>query len=49
VRAELHGPRICGKFLTGALLSHAPQTYALDGKQYALVGVGDTLYAFTLY
>ena len=30
-------------------LSNAPQTYALDGKQYVLVAVGDALYAFTLY
>jgi alcohol dehydrogenase (cytochrome c) len=30
-------------------LSNAPQTYALDGKQYLLVAVGDTLYSFTLY
>jgi alcohol dehydrogenase (cytochrome c) len=30
-------------------LSNAPQTYALDGKQYVLVAVGDTLYAFSLY
>jgi alcohol dehydrogenase (cytochrome c) len=29
--------------------SNAPQTYAIDGRQYLLVAVGDTLYAFTLY
>jgi alcohol dehydrogenase (cytochrome c) len=29
--------------------TNGPQTYALDGKQYVLVAVGDTLYAFTLY
>jgi alcohol dehydrogenase (cytochrome c) len=29
--------------------SNAPQTYALDGRQYLLVAVGDTLYSFTLY
>jgi alcohol dehydrogenase (cytochrome c) len=27
----------------------APQTYMLDGRQYLLVAVGDTVYAFTLY
>ena len=30
-------------------ITNAPQTYMLDGKQYVLVAVGDTLYAFTLY
>jgi alcohol dehydrogenase (cytochrome c) len=30
-------------------ISNAPQTYMLDGRQYILVAVGDTLYAFTLY
>jgi alcohol dehydrogenase (cytochrome c) len=30
-------------------LSNAPITYMLDGKQYLLVAVGDTLYAFYLY
>ena len=30
-------------------ISNAPQTYLLDGKQYVLVAVGDTLYSFTLY
>jgi alcohol dehydrogenase (cytochrome c) len=29
--------------------SNAPQTYSVDGKQYVLVAVGDTLYAFCLY
>ncbi|HYT64869.1 MAG TPA: acido-empty-quinoprotein group A [Vicinamibacterales bacterium] len=29
--------------------SNAPETYSLDGKQYVLVAVGDTLYAFSLY
>jgi alcohol dehydrogenase (cytochrome c) len=29
--------------------SNAPQTYAMDGRQYLLVAVGDTLYAFTIY
>jgi alcohol dehydrogenase (cytochrome c) len=30
-------------------MSNGPQTYMLDGKQYLLVAVGDTLYAFTIY
>jgi alcohol dehydrogenase (cytochrome c) len=30
-------------------LSNAPQTYSLDGRQYVLVAVGDTLYAFAIY
>jgi alcohol dehydrogenase (cytochrome c) len=30
-------------------ISNVPQTYMLDGRQYVLVAVGDTLYAFTLY
>ena len=30
-------------------VTNAPQTYALDGKQYMIVAAGDTLYAFTLY
>jgi alcohol dehydrogenase (cytochrome c) len=30
-------------------ISNAPQTYAIDGKQYVLVGTGDMLWAFTLY
>jgi alcohol dehydrogenase (cytochrome c) len=29
--------------------SNAPQTYSVDGRQYMLVAVGDTLYAFSLY
>jgi alcohol dehydrogenase (cytochrome c) len=29
--------------------SNAPQTYAVDGRQYVLVAVNDTLYAFSLY
>jgi alcohol dehydrogenase (cytochrome c) len=29
-------------------VSNAPQTYMLDGKQYVLVAVGDTLYSFKL-
>jgi alcohol dehydrogenase (cytochrome c) len=30
-------------------VSGAPQTYMLDGKQYLLVAVGDTLAAFAVY
>jgi alcohol dehydrogenase (cytochrome c) len=30
-------------------VSAPPQTYMLDGHQYLLVAVGDTLYSFTLY
>jgi alcohol dehydrogenase (cytochrome c) len=30
-------------------ISNAPQTFDIDGKQYLLVGVNDTLYAFVLY
>jgi alcohol dehydrogenase (cytochrome c) len=30
-------------------ISNGPQTYMLDGRQYLLVAVGDTLYAYTLY
>jgi len=30
-------------------ISNAPQTYAVDGKQYVLVAVGELLYAFALY
>jgi alcohol dehydrogenase (cytochrome c) len=30
-------------------ITNAPQTYMLDGRQYVLVSVNETLYAFTLY
>ena len=30
-------------------ISNAPQTYMVDGRQYLLAAVGDTLYAFVLY
>ncbi len=33
----------------GSNVSNAPETYALDGHQYVLVGAGDTLYSFMLY
>jgi acido-empty-quinoprotein group A len=32
----------------GSNISNGPETYVLDGKQYVLVGAGDSLYAFTL-
>jgi alcohol dehydrogenase (cytochrome c) len=30
-------------------ISNAPQTYLVDGRQYVLIAVGDTLYAFVMY
>lgn len=30
-------------------ITNAPQTYMIDGRQYLLVGVGDTLYAFVMH
>jgi alcohol dehydrogenase (cytochrome c) len=30
-------------------ISNAPETYMLDGRQYVLVAVGDTVFAFNLY
>jgi alcohol dehydrogenase (cytochrome c) len=32
----------------GGNVSNGPETYVLDGKQYVVVGAGDSLYAFTL-
>jgi alcohol dehydrogenase (cytochrome c) len=32
----------------GALVSNAPETYALDGHQYLLVAAGDTVWSFAL-
>jgi len=32
----------------GVNTSNGPQTYLLDGRQYVVVGAGDTLYAFSL-
>jgi alcohol dehydrogenase (cytochrome c) len=29
-------------------LSNGPSTYMLDGKQYVIIGAGDSLYALTL-
>ena len=31
-----------------APVSNGPMTYELDGRQYLVVGAGDTLYAFTM-
>jgi alcohol dehydrogenase (cytochrome c) len=33
----------------GAQVSNAPETYMIDGRQYVLIGAGDTLYSFALY
>ena len=30
-------------------VSNAPITYRVDGRQYMLVAVGDTLYSFVMY
>jgi len=30
------------------MVSNAPETYALDGRQYLLISVTDTLYVFAL-
>jgi alcohol dehydrogenase (cytochrome c) len=30
-------------------ITSAPQTFDIDGRQFVLVGVGDTLYSFVLY
>jgi len=30
-------------------ITNAPQTYMIDGRQYLLAAVGDTLYAFAIY
>jgi alcohol dehydrogenase (cytochrome c) len=35
-------------FHLGPAVSNGPMTYELDGRQYLVVGGGDTLYAFTL-
>ena len=32
----------------GTNTSNGPQTFLLDGRQYVVVGAGDSLYAFTL-
>ena len=32
----------------GTNTTNGPQTFLLDGRQYVVVGAGDTLYAFTL-
>jgi alcohol dehydrogenase (cytochrome c) len=35
-------------FGMGQNLGNGPETYLLDGKQYIVVGAGDTLFAFAL-
>jgi glucose dehydrogenase len=40
--------RILWHFRMTASLSNGPMTFELDGKQYLIVGAGDTLYGFTL-
>jgi alcohol dehydrogenase (cytochrome c) len=35
-------------FRMTAPLTNGPMTYELDGRQYLVVGAGDTLFAFTL-
>ena len=32
----------------GATTSNGPQTFEVDGRQFIVVGAGDTLYAFAL-
>lgn len=32
----------------GATVSNGPMTYELDGRQYLVVGAGDTLFTFTM-
>ena len=39
----------CCGIRASATSRNAPQTYEVDGRQYLLVGVGDTLYSFVLY
>ena len=40
--------KIIWHFKMNAALCNGPMTYELDGKQYLVVGAGDTLYTFTL-
>ncbi len=40
--------RILWHFRAPSIVSNGPMTYQLDGKQYLVVGAGDTLYAFAL-
>lgn len=40
--------RILWHFHLGANVSNGPMTFELDGRQYLIVGAGDTLYAFAL-
>ena len=43
-----HGKPLWHAYL-GSIVSNAPETFALDGHQYVLVGAGDTLYSFMVY
>lgn len=40
--------KILWHFRAGAMVGNGPMTYMLDGKQYLLVGAGDSLFAFKL-
>jgi alcohol dehydrogenase (cytochrome c) len=40
--------RILWHFQLPAPISNGPMTYILNGRQYLVVGAGDTLYAFAL-
>jgi alcohol dehydrogenase (cytochrome c) len=40
--------RILWHFRTGSQVSNGPMTYELNGRQYLVVGAGDTLFAFTI-
>jgi alcohol dehydrogenase (cytochrome c) len=40
--------KILWHFRVGANVSNGPMTFTLDGKQYLIVGAGDTLFAFAI-
>jgi len=40
--------KILWHFRTGSMVSNGPMTFMMDGKQYLIVGAGDTLFAFAL-
>ena len=40
--------RILWHFRTGSQVSNGPMTYELNGRQYLIVGAGDTLFAFAI-
>jgi alcohol dehydrogenase (cytochrome c) len=42
------GGKILWHFSMPHSLGNGPETYLLDGKQYLIVGAGDTLFAFAL-